>query len=604
MNYFKEYISPALSNKTIVIVLLIIASVIPYLNTLQNDFAYDDIDYFVSWESIRNVDIGLFFAGDAPVGFYHIYRPLRSIFHSILYQFIGDSPFGYHIIAIAIHFLSTLLIYLITIKIAGRKVAFFTGIIFAVLPVHTESITFLIGSLNTVGIIFLLGSFYCYIKFQETNGKKLFYCSLSLGIAAFFTYELTLILPLFLLLFDFCFIDLNDKKIFIDRIKKYHLWFFGSASIFFIIRSAVLSGIHTASTLIKIDFVSRMFTAPKALIRYIYLTIINTPLSLYHPIEVVNTIDIKVLGAFLAIIGLFILGFYFYKRNLKIYTFIIFWFFISLIPVSNIVQIASFMNENYLYLASFSWALLLGLLVYKMYSLMLEKNVGLSIIVLVLFFSLIGFYGYITWERNRDWKNEKTLWLATLEQHPNYVKAYNNLGYYYSNKGHFEKAVEYYEKALEIQPIYSIAYSGLGEVALRQGAYEKAVVNFERAIEINPNKAGNYNSLGIAYVQLKEVEKAEENFKKALEIQPFLFESNFNLAVIYIGKNDFKEALNLFEKANKVRGTEAQVLFGIGMANLGLGNEAVAEEYFNKALDADPNFKPAQEFLNKLNSEF
>ena len=93
---FDSFISKV-TNARIIFIVLVFASVIPYLNIIGNEFAYDDPYYFVEWEGIRTVDFVSFFAGDQPLNYRHVYRPVRSIIMALVYQIGGTNPTAYNI---------------------------------------------------------------------------------------------------------------------------------------------------------------------------------------------------------------------------------------------------------------------------------------------------------------------------------------------------------------------------------------------------------------------------------------------------------------------------------------------------------------------------
>jgi len=574
-------------NKWIVFGLIIAAAVAPYLNIFPNEFAYDDGDFFLGWSGIKKVDIGSFFAGNLPMYHRHVYRPIRSIIQSIVYQFSSTNPFGYHVFALVVHLLSVFLVYLIAKKISNKIVALVAAMIFALLPVHTMSIAFMTASFDIAGIVFLLIAFYLYLLFRESAKKKHFYGSILLGLVAFFTYELTLILPLLIILYDFCFKKITKEQI------KYYVSYFSGALLFLIIRFSVLKEIYREQFLTEIDFFSRMLTMSKAFIRYIYLTIVNFPLSVYYDTEISYSLaDIKAVGSILIISGLIGLAIFFYKRNFKIYTFIIGWFFISLLPVSNIIPIAFFVSEQYLYLASFAWVLLIGSLFGKFYQ--KKKLIVLLLIILVLA------YGSLTWQRNKVWQNDAVLWQNVLAKQPDSVKAYNNLAFYYRNQEDYQTAQKYLKKALEIKPEYSLAYVNLGEICIEQEHFKEAVKYFEKAIALRPNYAASYYNLGFCYYNLGQLEKAEENYQKAIKIYPRYYQSNKNLAVLYLNQKRYDEAIKKFQDALGIQKDDYELYFGLGLSYLAKNQKETAEEYFQKALKINPDFESAQEYLNQL----
>src|SRR3989344_3831037 len=95
---------------------LISITFLAFVNIIDNEFAYDDNSFIVSWEQIRQIEnLPSLYQGDLPVGHQGVYRPLRSLFYTISYKLYGQNPQGYHIQAITVHIINTLLVYLIVL---------------------------------------------------------------------------------------------------------------------------------------------------------------------------------------------------------------------------------------------------------------------------------------------------------------------------------------------------------------------------------------------------------------------------------------------------------------------------------------------------------
>jgi len=583
-----------LNSKWVIVILLCAAVIIPYFNIFNNGFAYDDSEFFLQWEGIKNIDVPSFFAGSMPLHQFHVYRPSRSVIMATVYHFSTTNPFGYHLFALIVHLLNVFLLYLISKKLLNKTIAVLSAIIFAVLPIHTMSVTFITASFNTAGIAIMLASFYLYILWREKEEKKFLYFSCTVAILAFFTYELTLVLPFLIILYDICFKNLTFKQI--KYYSRYYLFYFVSGFLFFLIRYNILNKTYKESLVVEIDFLSRMLTMSKAFMTYIYLTIVNFPLSVHYDTIVDRSPDIQIAAASLIIFGLLFTAIFFYKKNLKAYTFIILWFFICLLPVSNIIPIAYFVSEQYLYLASFAWTLLASIIFYKFY----QKNQKLMIPLLIIFVILASVYSYLTWSRNKDWQNDFTLWTATLTGQPDSIKANHNLAFYYRNEKKYDLAKEHTQKVLSLNPEYSLAYVNLGMISLEQKKLEKAIEYFEKAISIRQNDAGTYNNLGMTYHQLGQLEKAEENYKKALESYPNFYDSQINTAILYLSQERYNEAIAAFQKAVEIKDDDYEVYFGLALSYLNHGQKAEAKKYLQKTLEINPNFASAKEQLNQL----
>lgn len=597
MEIFKK-ILPLLSDKRFIFLALLLAVLIPYSNIYSNDFAYDDPDFFLNWEGIKHVDLVSFFSGSVPLGHHHVYRPIRHSIQSIVYQFTAIDPIGYHIFAILVHLANVYLIYFIVKKITHQYAAFASALIFAVLPVHVESITFIIASFNSIGITFLLSSLFFYIHFQENKKIKYYWYSVVLAFMAYFTYELTIILPLLMILYDVCIRNYSLKKI-IASFKIYLLYIAGSLGLLFV-KFILIGKIYKGEYLQEINIWYRMLTMTKAFVQYIYLVIVNYPLSVYYDIAISRGFDEKVALSLIFLATALYTGIYFYKKEKKIYTFIIFWFFISLIPVSNIIQLASFANDNYLYLASAGWSILVGITFYTFFEKLKKEKEGLEIYAILGLSALIIIYGYITWERNFVWKNDETLWAKTLEQYPEYTKPYNNLSLHYIRIKNYDLAEQYAKKAIDINPQYSLAYGNLGNIRMEQKRYAEAIEYFVKANGLKADYASWYHNIGYCYQELGKLKEAEENYKKAIELLPSYHQSHKNFAVLLLGQKRTDEALEEFKKAISLEKDDFESFFGVGMIYVERGDTMNAREYFKKALEINPNFAPAREKLNGL----
>jgi tetratricopeptide (TPR) repeat protein len=118
--------------------------------------------------------------------------------------------------------------------------------------------------------------------------------------------------------------------------------------------------------------------------------------------------------------------------------------------------------------------------------------------------------------------------------HPSLATSYNNIGAVYKDMGEYSKALSYYEKALEIQqktlpanhPDLATSYNNIGDVYRNIGEYSKALSYHEKDLAIcqktlpanHPSLAISYNNIGEAYRNMGEYSKALSYYEKALEI--------------------------------------------------------------------------------------
>jgi Flp pilus assembly protein TadD len=120
-----------------------------------------------------------------------------------------------------------------------------------------------------------------------------------------------------------------------------------------------------------------------------------------------------------------------------------------------------------------------------------------------------------------------------IELDPNYIEAYNNLGIIYQEIGKMEDALRAYQKAVQINPRYEKAHNNMGIIFYLKGEDEKAMEAFNKALSINPNHIGSHIHLGTLYKKKGQMEKGIESYQKALTIDPHHGETHYNLGLLY-----------------------------------------------------------------------
>ena len=144
------------------------------------------------------------------------------------------------------------------------------------------------------------------------------------------------------------------------------------------------------------------------------------------------------------------------------------------------------------------------------------------------------------------------------ENHPNVATYRNNLGATWKAKGEYDKAIEYYEMALksdlknfgENHQKVATRWNNLGEVWRAKGDYDKAINYYEKALnsdlknfgENHPNIAAYRNNLGVAWNAKGEHDKAIEYLEKALQSDLKNFGENHSNVATY--RNNLGTALN------------------------------------------------------------
>ena len=160
--------------------------------------------------------------------------------------------------------------------------------------------------------------------------------------------------------------------------------------------------------------------------------------------------------------------------------------------------------------------------------------------------------------------------------------------------GDNDKAIEFFEKAVHIDPDYALAYAGLGDAyAQKVGAYksndmtflEKSIEAGKKAISIDPELPEGYKSLGLALTYKGFLEgdedalsEAMDNYEKALEFRPYYLEAHLNMARIYLFEGKTDKAFKKCEKA-------IEIDFGYSLAHTHMAYVYIAEDEYGKAIE-------------------
>jgi FKBP-type peptidyl-prolyl cis-trans isomerase 2 len=149
--------------------------------------------------------------------------------------------------------------------------------------------------------------------------------------------------------------------------------------------------------------------------------------------------------------------------------------------------------------------------------------------------------------------------------------------YYYEgialqDDNELDKAVQCYQKAIDLNPNHTGAYYNLGVSFQKQGQTEKAILYYEIAINLDQNLVEAHHNLGIAYKDKGQLDEAIICFQKVLLLQPDHANAYYNLGNTLVAKGAFTEAMQCYQKAVEINPEHADAHWSIGLIHLRLGN--------------------------------
>lgn len=547
-----------------------------YANSLKNGFVYDDevtVVNNVLIKSLSNLD-SLFSVEYFALSGEASYRPLVTLTYMLDYFLWGLNPSGYHLTNLLLHIVSVSFLYLLTVKLWGEKrLALVAAAIFALSPVNTEavnSISFREDLLITpLCILSLITHISLWNPYTSRIKSQLFkYGAPLLYFLALLSKEMAITLPALAIVIDY-----YKYKTF--HFKRYMIYLVFTV-LYLIIRFFIFTNMveHSANT----HSITLITSIPSTI--SFYIRIFLFPVNLVA--DYAGDIRLNPLNGFLLMLAACL----FFKSTTDKIKIPITWFFISLIPVLNIVPIKHPIAERFLYFPSIGMSILLAIPLYRF-------NTSKKTILVCLLF----FYSLMTFERNRVWRDNYSLWMDTLEKMPASFMAHNNLGMLYEQDGRLKDAIEEYKKALELNPDSAETHTNLGFIYRRQDKLVEAKEEHLAALQLKPNFVAARLNLGIIYLDQGLLEKALQEFQIASKLNPYNADAYYNIGLVYYRWNQIDRAIENFKYALKLN--PSSPVYYNELANAYLQNNQVgtAIEYYKTALKIKPDYAEAHSNL-------
>jgi Flp pilus assembly protein TadD len=278
-------------------------------------------------------------------------------------------------------------------------------------------------------------------------------------------------------------------------------------------------------------------------------------------------------------------------RKEPLLSFGIFWFFGNLAIESSILGL-ELVFEHRNYLPSMFAILALVSLAFRYLRPALLAVVSLS---------LVGaLFCAWTFERNRVWADEITLYRDSALKSPAKARPHNNLGAALSRQGQLTEAIEQFRTALKITPDYADAHYNLGYALARQGNFDDGIKHLNQALRIDPENQKALNNLGVVRALQGYLPEAIDHFKAALEIDPSDADVHNNLGYAFKKQGELDAAMQHFSKALAIDPQHPGALNNRGLVLMDRGNLDAAMQHFVRALEISPDYEEARGNLDDV----
>jgi len=547
------------------------------------------------------------------VGATQQYYPVVHTTFWLLDRFAGHDTLPYHLLNIVLHAISAFLLALILRRLAfSIGAAVLAAAIFALHPVHVESVAWITELKNTLSGVFYLAGALVYLRFDRERRPRDYALALALFVVALLSKTVTATLPAGLLVVFWW--QRGRLELRRDVRPLIHFFVLGAAS-GLMTAWVERTFIGAAGADYQIAFVERFLIAGRAVVFYLAKLVWPANLTFIYPRWDVSQ---GVWWQYLYPLGVGALVFLMWRlRHRTRAPFAALAFFIlTAAPALGFVNVYpfrySFVADHFQYLAS------LGVIAFAAAGLgrlgevrfggrSANGPVGVGqwpTVVLVMALGTV--LGVLTWRQSRQYVDAETLYRTTLERNPSCWMAYNNLGTMKLRGAppDVEGGMALIAKSLAINPRNPEALNNLGFGLQSLGRFEDALREHEAAIRINPKFADGHNSLGVDLHMLGRLEEAERELGEAIRLNPRSANAHHNLGMVLLSRGRPDEAMASAQRSLALNPGYADARLNLGNVFLRLNRFDEALGQYQEAARLKPDFAEAHhnagEVLDRL----
>jgi tetratricopeptide (TPR) repeat protein len=206
---------------------------------------------------------------------------------------------------------------------------------------------------------------------------------------------------------------------------------------------------------------------------------------------------------------------------------------------------------------------------------------------------LVTGFALLSWRESAEYRDNETLWRATLARNPQATMAWLNLGDTLLKAERLDEAIGIFTHVTRVKPDDMDAFNDLGGALLLTDRPAEALAALERAAVLAPRRAEVHNNLGNAMRALGRTAEASVSFRRALELDPDYAEAHNNLGAELAEDGRVEEAIEHFQQALRRAPKNASALSNLGSALRALGRLEEAASRHREALRLAPDYAEA-----------
>ena len=574
---------------------LIVCVLAAYANCPRGVFHLDDVRSIERNESLRDLSQPGRLFGDTE----NVTRPVVALTFAIDYAFFRLEPAGYHAFNLAAHLAAALLLFgvirrsLLSEKLRARfgsvatPLAFSAALIWALHPLQTEAVTYVVQRAESMMGMFFLLAFYCAIRGADSNSQTAWHsgaiAAAALGAGC---KQVIAVLPIVFLLYDRCFISGTFKAAW-KRAPFLHAGLCVSWLVIVVLLKMVPNVGSAGFGMEKIKPLNYACSEFVVIVHYLRLALWPAGLCLDYAWNIERDPS-RIVPCAALVLGLVGATLWQLRKNTAA-GFCGAWFFLILAPTSSIMPIADLAVEHRMYLSLAALAVLAVTGIYTlMQSFLTEQPQALRLTVAV--FVVVGVaLGTATFFRNTIYAGKLAMMEDIIAKRPDNPRAYSLVAMDALENHDNAKALEYIDKAVALRPNLPETHLMKGHVLLTQKDYAGAIASFQTALKITPQHAGSWVGLYRSWAMRDKDNAAIQRAGSMLAQLPLNPAIHLNMGSALAGAGRFDDAIFEFNEVLLLQPENEGAIFNRGKAYELSGREAGAVESYRAALRENPN---------------
>jgi Flp pilus assembly protein TadD len=487
----------------------------------------------------------------------------------------GDAVLGYHLLNIGLHGLTAILAWvgLRRLKVPGAPLA---AAIFALHPVHVESVAWIAEQKNTLSAVFYLAAMIVYLRFDQSRKATSYVGAFGLFVLALLSKTVTATLPgALLVIFWWQRGRLSWRR---DAVPLLPFFLVGAGT-----------GMITAWWELQYN----QCVGPEFDMTWVQRTLLAGRATWFHAAKIFWPVHLTFVyprwqvdsGAawqyvFPLAAAVLLALLWAIRRWTRAPLAAALYFGGTLFPTLGFFNLYTFryslVANHYQYLAS------LGIIApVAAGAALLSRRWPIwgSRAGYALCFVMLAILGVMSSRQSRMYTDIETLYRTTIAENPGCWMAHNNLGVALADRGKFGEAIPHYRKAIRLDDRNSAVHNNLGSALAAQGKVEEAISHYREAIRLDERNSAAHDNLGIALAAQGRFEAAISHFREAIRLDDENGAAHNNLGNALAAQGKVEEAISHFREAIRLDDENSKAHDNLGMALVRLGrvDEAIGE---------------------------